>query len=189
MKSVTVSIVFPSICHGVMGMDAMNLVFWMLSFKLAFLLLSFTFIIKRLFYSSLSAIRVVSSAYLRLLIFLPAILTPACDSSSLTFHMMYSAYKLYKQGDNIQPWHTPFPILNESVVQCSVLLLLDLHNKYLTWHHPHTPLLANIASWLLNTPTLSLDLPNPWCRWEQCEKRWGKSDMIKALCLRVWQRE
>ena len=38
-----------------------------------------------------SAIRVVSSAYLRLLIFLPAILIPAWDSSSLTFLMMYSA--------------------------------------------------------------------------------------------------
>ena len=73
-------------------------------------LLSFTFI-KKLFSSSLlSAIRVVS-AYLRLLIFLPAILIPACASSSLAFCMMYSAHKVYKQGDNIQPWHTPFPIL------------------------------------------------------------------------------
>ena len=34
---------------------------------------------------------------------------------------MYSAYKLNKQGDNIQPWHTPFPILNQSVVPCLVL--------------------------------------------------------------------
>ena len=51
----------------------------------------------------LSAIRVVSCAYLRLLIFFPAILIPACASSSLGFHMMYSAYKLNKQGDNIQP--------------------------------------------------------------------------------------
>ena len=54
--------------------------------------------------SLLSAIRVVSSAYLRLLIFLPEILIPACDSSSLAFHMMCSSYKLNKQGDNIQPW-------------------------------------------------------------------------------------
>ena len=52
---------------------------------------TFTFI-KRLFSSSsLSAIRVVSSAYLRLLIFLPAILIPACVSSSPAFLMMYSA--------------------------------------------------------------------------------------------------
>ena len=34
---------------------------------------------------------------------------------------MYSAYKLNKQGDNIQPWHTPFPIWNQSVVPCPVL--------------------------------------------------------------------
>ena len=53
--------------------------------------------------SSLSAIRVVSSAYLRLLIFLPAVLIPACASSSPAFLMMYSAYKLNEQGDNIQP--------------------------------------------------------------------------------------
>ena len=83
--------------------------------------LSFTFI-KRLFNSSsLSAIRVVSSAYLRLLIFLPEILIPACASSSPVFLMMSSAYKLNKQGDNIQPWSTPFPIWNQSVVPCPVL--------------------------------------------------------------------
>ena len=34
---------------------------------------------------------------------------------------MYSAYKLNKQGDKIQPWCTPFPILNQSVVPDSVL--------------------------------------------------------------------
>ena len=60
--------------------------------------------IKRYFSSSsLSAIRVVSSACLRLLIFLPAILIPACVSSSPAFLMMYTAYKLKKQGDNIHP--------------------------------------------------------------------------------------
>ena len=102
-------------------LDAMIFVFWMLSFKSTFSLSSFT-VIKRLFSSSsLSAIRVVSSAYLRLLIFLLAILIPACTSSSLAFHVMYSAKKLNKQGDNIQPWHTPFPIWNQSVVPCPVL--------------------------------------------------------------------
>ena len=85
---------FPSICHEVMGLDAMILVFWMLSFKPMFSLSSFTFI-KRLFSSSLSAIRVVSSAYLRLLIFLLAILIPACASSSPAFLMVYSAYTSY----------------------------------------------------------------------------------------------
>ena len=71
--------------------------------------------------SSIPAIRVVSSAYLRLLIFLPAILIPACDSSSPEFLMMYSTYKLNKEGDNIQPWRTPFPIGNQSAVPCPVL--------------------------------------------------------------------
>ena len=73
-KSVTLSTASPSICHEVMGPDAMTLVFRMLSFKVVFSLSSFTFI-KRLFSpSSLSAVRVVSSAYLRLLIFLLEIL-------------------------------------------------------------------------------------------------------------------
>ena len=68
--------------------------------------------------SSISTIRVMSSAYLRLLIFLPTVLIPACASSSPAFLMMYSAYKLNNQGDNIQPWCTPFPIWNQSVVPC-----------------------------------------------------------------------
>ena len=55
IKSVTVSIVSPSICHEVMGPDAIILVFWILSFKLTFSLSSFTFI-KSFFSSSLSAI-------------------------------------------------------------------------------------------------------------------------------------
>ena len=38
INSVTLSIASPSICHEVMGMDAMILVFWMLSFKPVFLL-------------------------------------------------------------------------------------------------------------------------------------------------------
>ena len=84
-----------------MGPDDIILVSWMLSFKPTFSLSSYTFI-KRLFRSSLlSAIRVVSIAYLRLLIFLLAILIPAYASSSLAFHMMYSACRLNKQGDNI----------------------------------------------------------------------------------------
>ena len=76
VKSLTVSIVLPSICHEVMGPDAMIFVFWMLSFKPTFSLFTFTFI-KRLFSSSsLSAIRVVSPAYLRLLIYSPCTCNP-----------------------------------------------------------------------------------------------------------------
>ena len=120
--------VSPSICHEVMGPDAMILVFWMLSFKPAFSLYSFT-LIKRLFsYSSLSAITVVSSSYLRFLIFLQAILTPTCALSSPAFHIIYSAYKL---KDNIQPWLTPFPIWNQSVVPCPVLTVASWPTYFL----------------------------------------------------------
>ena len=99
MKSDTVSTFSPSICHEVTRLDAMIFVFLMLSFKP---LSSFTFI-KRLFSSSsLSAIRVVSSACLKLLIFLLAIWISTCDSSNQACHLMYSAYKLNKQDDNIQ---------------------------------------------------------------------------------------
>ena len=81
----------PSICHEVMGPDAMILVFWMLSFKPGFSLSSFNFIKRILSSSLLSAFRVVSSPYLKLLMLLLAILIPACASSSSTFHMMSSA--------------------------------------------------------------------------------------------------
>ena len=121
IKSLTVSIVSPSICHEVVGPNAMILVFWMLSYRQLFhspllllleaLLLLFTFCHK--------------GAYLRLLIFLLAILIliPAYGSSTLAFCMMYYGYKLNKQGDNIQPLHTPFPIWNQSVVPCPVLTI------------------------------------------------------------------
>ena len=87
-------------CHD---LSLLNVEFWA-NFSLS----SFTFIKKLFSSSSLSAIRVVSSAYLRLLTFLLAILIPAFASSSPAFLLIYSAYKLSKQGDNIQPWGTPF---------------------------------------------------------------------------------
>ena len=108
-----------------MGRDAMILVFWMLSFKPTFPPSSFTFI-KRLFSPSLSPVRVVSSAYLKLLIFQSDVeilgyFNSIWASSSLAFLVMYSEYKLNKQGDNIQPGRTPFPIWNQSVVPCPVI--------------------------------------------------------------------
>ena len=79
-KSVTVSTFPLSVCQELMGLCA--------SYHLS--------PIKRLFSSfSFSAIRVVSSAYLRLL-FLSAVLIPACNPSSLAFNMMYPAQKLNK---------------------------------------------------------------------------------------------
>ena len=94
-KSVTVSIVSPSICYEVMELDAMILGFWMLS-------------LKQLYHSPLSpSLRgslvplrflpwVVSSAFLRLLRFLPPILILAHNSSNPAFLMMCSAYRLNK---------------------------------------------------------------------------------------------
>ena len=69
------------------GTRCHDLCFQNVEFKPTFSLSSFTFI-KRLFSSSLSAIRVVSSAYRGLLIFLPAILIAACSSSNPVFLMM-----------------------------------------------------------------------------------------------------
>jgi len=84
--------------------------------------------IKRLFSScSLSAIRLVYSAYLRLLMFLQPVFIPACNSSSLAFLMMCSACRLNKQGDNRQPCCTPFPILNQLVVTYRVLTVVSWH--------------------------------------------------------------
>ena len=95
----------------------------MMSFKPAFLLYSFS-LIKKLFSSSsfFFPIRVVSSAYLRLLIFLPAIWISACDSFSPGFCMAYSAYMLIRRITIFslviflsQFWEI------ESVVPCSIL--------------------------------------------------------------------
>ena len=70
IKSVTISIIYPFICHEVIELNVLIFFFWVLSFKPALSLSSFTFM-KRLFSSSsLSAIRVVSCAYLRLLLFI-----------------------------------------------------------------------------------------------------------------------
>ena len=123
-RLVTVSTVSSSIYHEVMGLNAMILVFWMLSFKPNFSLSSFTFI-KRLFSSSsLSAIRVGDV----ICILEVNDISPSNLDSSLCFlHPSVSrdvlCIKLNKQGDNIQPWRTPFPIWNQSVVPCPVLTI------------------------------------------------------------------
>ena len=95
IKSANVSTFPSSVFHEVVGLDALNIEdlfvnsFLNIEFKLVF---SSPLLITRLFStSSLSAIIIVSAACLRLLIFLLAVLIPACDSYSLAFHMMYSA--------------------------------------------------------------------------------------------------
>ena len=75
----------------VMWLNAMVLVFLMLSFKPAFSLTSFTFIKKLFSSSSLSAIRVVVICVSEIADISPDNLIPSCNSSSPAFHMMYSA--------------------------------------------------------------------------------------------------
>ena len=107
MKSDTVYTFSPSICHEVMRPYATILVYWVLS---------------QLFHCPLSPssrdslvplhFLPLGWCYLHvLLLFLPAILIPACASYS----------QVNKQCDNIQPWHVPFPIWNQSIVPCLVL--------------------------------------------------------------------
>ena len=118
IKSVTVSIVSPYICHEVSGPDTVIFLFWMLSFKPDISLTSFTFIKKLFSSSSFSAIRMVSSAYLRLLIFLPEILIPACASFSLAFHMMcyFKSFRIWNSSAGIPslPLSTSFVSNNAS---------------------------------------------------------------------------
>ena len=58
-------------------------------------------------------------------------ISPENLDSRTAFHMMYSAYKLNKQGDKIQPWRTPFPIWNQSTVTCPVLTIAsDQHTDF-----------------------------------------------------------
>ena len=81
--------------------------------------------------SLISALRMMPSAYLMLFIFLPAILIPACASSKPAFYMIYSAFKLNKQGDNIQPWCTHFLIWKSLLFNVQFqLLLLDRHTDF-----------------------------------------------------------
>ena len=78
VKSLTVFIMSPSICHEVMGPDSMCLVFLMWVFS-------------QLFHSPLSPSSRSSLVPLHFIDISSAILIPACASSSLAFHMMYSA--------------------------------------------------------------------------------------------------
>ena len=117
------------------GLDATVLVFWMLSFKPAFSLSSFTFI-KKLFSSSfLSAIRVVSSAYPGLCIFLLAVLISACASSSPAFctpqHLWGSG--IVKVAPHSQVLHRFPPVVCKQSSSLLYPFFLDIFNNQL-WH-------------------------------------------------------
>ena len=108
-KSVTVSIVSPSICYEVMGLDTTIFVFWMLGFKPDFSLFSSPYINRLFSSSSLSVIRVMSSAYLRLLIFswqswFQLMLHPAWHFPWCTLHME----KEMATNSSILAWRIPW---------------------------------------------------------------------------------
>ena len=116
IKSVTVSSPQP-ICHKVMGLDAMTLIFLMFTFKPAFHSLTFNkrlqFLLAFCHYGGVICISEVtgnSSVNLH---------SSLCFIQSIVSHDVL--WVKVKQGENIQPWHTPFPILNQSVVPCLVL--------------------------------------------------------------------
>ena len=120
------------------GTRAMNFVFWMLSFKPIFPLSIFTFIKRLLNSSSLAAIRVLSSAYLRLLTFLPTILIPACASSSPAFHMMYSVHRdflvaqMAKRLPAVQIW------IRSLAWEDPLDIEMATHSSTLSWKFPWT---------------------------------------------------
>ena len=128
---VTIFLVSPSICHEVMGRDAMIFIFLMLSFKPGFSLSSFIFINRLFSLSLLSSIRVVVPAYLRLLIFLLAILIPTCASSSPAFSwctlhrcwisrvIIYSLDVLFVQFGSSPLFHVRFCVPFLTCVQAS----------------------------------------------------------------------
>ena len=108
------------------GTGSYDLSFLNVAIQISFFQSPLSTLFKRLFNSSsLSAIREVSSAYLRLLIFLPATLIPAFGLSSPALHMMYSAYKLIYIA-----FTYTFPNLKQVCVSCLVLSFLDLHTGF-----------------------------------------------------------
>ena len=84
-----------------------------------------------------------SSAYLWLLIFLPAILIQLVLHPVQCFSWCTLHFKLNKQGDSIQPWRTPFPIWNQSVVPCPVEQSLINFSLSCTTKVPCSLLLVN----------------------------------------------
>ena len=108
IRCLTLSIVSPSVFHEVMGLDAMVLVYWMLSFKSSFLLSSFfTFWYK-------GCVICVSEVFE---------ISPGNFDSSLCLNQPGISheilwYKLNKEGDSIQPWCNSFS--NMERVCCSM---------------------------------------------------------------------
>ena len=131
IKSATVS---PSICHEVMRPDGIILAFWMLSFK-------------QLFHSPLSlssrrSVFLFPFCHKGGVICISEVndISPSNLDSSLCFIQPSISHdvlciKLHKQGDNMQPWCTPFPIWNQSVVPCPVLTVTSWPAYRFLWRY------------------------------------------------------
>ena len=123
IKSVTAYTFSPSICHELMGSDAMILVFWMLSFKsichcppspsLRGSLVPLLFLPLEWYH-----LHIWGCWYFSWQSWFQLVIHP---TQHFTWCEMYSTYNVNEQSDSIQPWRTPFPILNWFVVPCPVL--------------------------------------------------------------------
>ena len=118
-----------------MGLDAMILVFLMLSFKPSFSLSSFTLLFRfhqealQFFFTFCHKSDVICISEV-------IDISPSNLDSSLCFiqpGISHDAYKLNKESDNIQPWCTPFPILNQSIIPCPVLTVASWPAYRLLW--------------------------------------------------------
>ena len=95
--------------------------------------------------------------------FLPHILILACNSSSMTFLLMCSVYKLNKQGDSRHPCLTPFLILNQSLVPYRVptiafLFTYGFLRRWVRWFGIHICLSASHSlSWSTQSKVLVVD--------------------------------
>ena len=162
-----------------MGSDAMILVFGCWSLSQLFTLLFHSH--QRLFSSSsLSAIRVISSVYTSEVVDI----SPGKLDSSLWLTQSSISHdalcmKLNKQGDNIQPWCTPFPILNQSIVPCMLLTVaswsayrfLKVTGKVVWYSHlfknfpvccdPHSQRLPH-SQWNRSRCFCGIPLLSPW---------------------------
>ena len=128
IKSVTVSTFPPYICHKVMWLDAMTLLFFFLMLNLK---PAFSFSLSPSSRCSLVPLHYLPLEWYQLPIWgcwyfpkkswLQLVIRPAWH-----FSLMCLAYKLNKQGDNIQPCHARFLIWNQSIVPCPVLIVASL---------------------------------------------------------------
>ena len=137
-KKIKYPTVSTSICHEVMWLDAMIFIFWILNFKPAFSLYSFTFIKRFFSASSLSAIRWYHWHIWGFFYISPGNLDSSlCFIQSSILHEDIE-YKLNKQGDYKQPTHTPFPYLNQSIIPCLILTVASwpayrFHRRQVRW--------------------------------------------------------